>query len=90
LDVRRAQLEHAITVFVGRLASELPLAKSHFDGTSPAIPPGRPADLLARRPDIAEGERYMVSASARIGCIRRHPNNSFALLGETAKQGSSS
>ncbi len=70
LDVQRAQLEHAIAVLAGRPASEFSVAKSPFDGAPPPIPPGLPADLLARRPDIAEAERYMASASARIGVAK--------------------
>ncbi len=70
LDVQRAQLEHAIAVLVGRPASEFSIDKSPFDGAPPAIPPGLPADVLARRPDIAEAERFMASASARIGVAK--------------------
>lgn len=70
LDVQRAQLEHAIAVLVGRSASEFSLAKSPFDGAPPAIPPGLPADLLARRPDIAESERYLASTSEKIGIAK--------------------
>lgn len=70
LDVQRAQLEHAIAVLVGRPASEFSLVKSPFDGPPPVIPPGLPAEVLARRPDIAEAERYMASASARIGVAK--------------------
>jgi multidrug efflux system outer membrane protein len=70
LDVQRAQLEHAIAVLVGRPASEFSIAKSPFDGTPPAIPPGLPADLLARRPDVAEAERYLASASEKIGIAK--------------------
>jgi outer membrane protein, multidrug efflux system len=70
LDVQRAQLEHAIAVLVGRPASEFSLAKAPFDGSPPAIPPGLPVDLLTRRPDIAEAERYMASTSAKIGVAK--------------------
>jgi multidrug efflux system outer membrane protein len=70
LDVQRAQLEHAIAVLVGRPASEFSLAKSPFDGAPPAIPTGLPADLLVQRPDIAESERYLASASEKIGIAK--------------------
>jgi multidrug efflux system outer membrane protein len=70
LDVQRAQLEHAIAVLVGRPASEFSIEKSPFDGTPPSIPSGLPADVLAQRPDIAEAERYLASASAKIGVAK--------------------
>ncbi len=70
LDVHRAQLEHAIAVLAGRPSSEFSLAKSPFNGAPPVIPPGLPADLLTRRPDIAESERYLASASEKIGIAK--------------------
>jgi multidrug efflux system outer membrane protein len=36
----------------------------------PSIPPGLPSDLLARRPDIAEADRYVASATAQIRISR--------------------
>jgi multidrug efflux system outer membrane protein len=70
LDEQRSQLEHAIAVLDGRPASEFSLPRSPFDGLPPSIPPGLPADLLARRPDIAEADRYVAAATARIGVAK--------------------
>jgi multidrug efflux system outer membrane protein len=70
LDVQRAQLEHAIAVLVGRPAAEFSIAKSPFAGAPPVVPPGLPAEVLARRPDISEAERYVASASAKIGVAK--------------------
>jgi multidrug efflux system outer membrane protein len=81
LDVQRAQLEHAIAVLVGRTASEFSLARSPFDGLPPSIPPGLPADVLARRPDIAEADRLVAAATAQIGVAKTAALPHIALTG---------
>jgi multidrug efflux system outer membrane protein len=70
LDVQRSQLEHAIAVLNGRAASEFSLPRSPLDGLPPSIPPGLPADLLARRPDIDEADRNVAAATAQIGVAK--------------------
>src|SRR6266852_101951 len=70
LDVQRSQVEHALAVLEGRPASEFSLPRSPFDGLPPSIPPGLPADVLARRPDIAEADRFVAAATAQIGVAK--------------------
>jgi multidrug efflux system outer membrane protein len=70
LDVQRSELEHALAVLTGRPASEFSLPTSPLAGLPPSIPPGLPADLLARRPDIAEADRNVAAATAQIGVAR--------------------
>ena len=65
--VTRAQFEHAIAVLIGVPPAEMSIAPTDFAIQIPDIPPGLPAALLERRPDIAAAERTMASANAEIG-----------------------
>jgi multidrug efflux system outer membrane protein len=66
----RDQLEHAIAVLLGKPAAEFSLPENPLNLTPPVLPPGLPSDLLERRPDVAEAERQMAAANARIGVAR--------------------
>jgi hydrophobe/amphiphile efflux-1 (HAE1) family protein/NodT family efflux transporter outer membrane factor (OMF) lipoprotein len=70
---RRAELENAIAVLVGSNPATFQLAPDRataWNPRPPSIPAGLPADLLERRPDVAEAERQLASANARIGVAK--------------------
>ncbi|WP_428374513.1 efflux transporter outer membrane subunit [Lichenicoccus sp.] len=67
----RATLQHAIAVLTGTNPSSFvigPVAEPRL--AVPVIPAGVPSTLLQRRPDIAQAERSMASASTSIGVAR--------------------
>jgi len=69
VGVKRAQLEHAIAILIGKSPSEFsikPLSGPYVP-TLPAIPLGIPSQLLERRPDIAAAERRVAQANANVG-----------------------
>jgi multidrug efflux system outer membrane protein len=73
LAQRRNELENAIAILVGSSPSSfrLPaLGSTDWNPQPPAVPAGLPADLLERRPDVAEAERRLASANARIGVAK--------------------
>lgn len=70
IDARRAGYEHAIAVLIGKPPSTVTLASAPLNAQPPAVPPGLPADLLERRPDIAAAERRTAQANERIGIAR--------------------
>ncbi len=67
---QRDELEHAIAVLLGKPPSKFSLGENPLNLTPPVLPEGLPSDLLERRPDVAEAERQMAAASARIGVAR--------------------
>ncbi len=75
LAKRRAELENALAILVGENPATFELAALEAAATSwspkpPAVPAGLPADLLERRPDVAEAERQLAAANARIGVAK--------------------
>ena len=70
LELQRAQLENALAVLCGQTSSSFSLAETTRLYRPPIIPIGLPADLLERRPDVAEAERSMAAASEGIGIAK--------------------
>ena len=69
-DVERARAvaEHALAILCGRPAPSFAVAPNPLhEALPPAVPPGLPAELLARRPDVAEAEQNLVANNAQIG-----------------------
>jgi NodT family efflux transporter outer membrane factor (OMF) lipoprotein len=70
---RRAELENAIAVLVGENPTNFKLVAlkdANWNPQPPKIPAGLPAALLERRPDVADAERQLASANARIGMAK--------------------
>ena len=64
----RDEMENALATLLGTPASEFSIAHRPITETRiPNIPAGLPSALLERRPDVAEAERQLAAANARVG-----------------------
>ncbi len=71
LQVTRRQLQDAIAVLVGQPAPGFVLAPDGELPPVPRVPPGVPAGLLLRRPDLAAASQQVLAANAQIGIDQR-------------------
>jgi outer membrane protein, multidrug efflux system len=86
LDLSRAQLENALAVLCGQTPSSFSLGETTRLYRPPAIPAGLPADLLERRPDVAQAERTMAAASEGIGIAQAAYFPSIQLTGSAGTE----
>jgi NodT family efflux transporter outer membrane factor (OMF) lipoprotein len=71
LQTQEQQSLHALAVLLGRPPEGLDTAGTDLDGiTAPKVGPGLPADLLLRRPDIAQAEADLAAAHANVDAAR--------------------
>jgi len=70
LDRRRAQLENALAVLVGEVASSFALPATEWDTSLPGIPAGVPSTVLTRRPDVSAAQLSMLAAQQRVGAAK--------------------
>jgi multidrug efflux system outer membrane protein len=64
----RANLEHALAILCGQPASSFSIAANPLhESAPPAVPPGLPVQILARRPDVAAAEQTVAALNAQIG-----------------------
>jgi multidrug efflux pump len=72
LAQRRDELENGIAILAGCNPSDFRIAQSTnaWAPEPPQIPAGLPGDLLERRPDVAQAERELASANAKIGVAK--------------------
>ena len=72
---QRAEIENALAILTGNHPSQFQISPDPTKSTAwgpepPVVPVGLPSDLLERRPDVAEAERQIAAANARVGIAK--------------------
>ena len=75
LKRRRVELENALAVLTGENPTQFAIVPApgdqvYWNPGTPEIPSGLPSQLLERRPDVAQAERELAAANARIGVAK--------------------
>jgi outer membrane protein, multidrug efflux system len=90
-DVARARddEEHAVAILTGQPAASFSVAANPLGETAPPqVPPGLPATLLVRRPDVAQAEQNIVAANAQVGVATAELYPTFTLTGSAGFESS--
>jgi NodT family efflux transporter outer membrane factor (OMF) lipoprotein len=78
-----AQAIDALAILIGEPPENVKLGPETLLNLSmPAVAPGLPADLLARRPDVAEAEAFLIAANANIKVARAEFLPNFTLTAQ--------
>jgi NodT family efflux transporter outer membrane factor (OMF) lipoprotein len=65
------QSQDALAILIGSTPEELDVTRGTLDELGqPAVRPGLPSELLARRPDVASAEAQLIAANANIAAAR--------------------
>lgn len=70
IEQQIAEVEHALSVLLGRNPGPIARGKTIDELAMPQIPEGLPSELLERRPDIAQAEQQLIAANAQIGAAK--------------------
>lgn len=82
LEQQMAIVEHAISLLLGRPPGRVDRSALGPDELlPPPIPPGLPASLLERRPDVLQAEQLLVAANADIGVAKARFFPTISLTG---------
>ena len=81
LEKNIAQLEHAISVLIGRMPGRIPRGGTLDSLSMPVIPEGIPSEILEQRPDVRTAEEQLISANAQIGVAKSLYFPSISLTG---------
>jgi multidrug efflux system outer membrane protein len=79
---QRADMQDALSVLCGQVSATFRIAAAPTPAVIPPVPVGLPSDLLERRPDVAEAERRMQAANAKIGVAYAAFFPAISLTGE--------
>lgn len=86
LQAQRDQIENSLAILLGESATDFRVSPRGGLASPPSVPSGVPSDLLERRPDIAQAERALAAATARIGAARAEFFPSLRLFGKGGLQ----
>jgi len=70
LESQIGVVENNLSLLLGRPPTAITRQRLGDEAPPPPIPPGLPASLIERRPDIMEAEQFLVAANADIGAAK--------------------